>query len=53
MTPTELKQANLERFERLLAQEANLSRRETLRRALEIEKNRPLDDYPDTVDRPR
>ena len=46
MTPAELKRVNIERFVTLLRAETNPDRRETLKRLLALETDRPLSGYP-------
>lgn len=48
MTPVELKKANIERFEALIRAEADQRRCADLEAALERERSRPLDSYPNT-----
>lgn len=52
MTPEELKQANIEHFQRLLRSESDASKREVIERLLSEERQKGLDAYPRRVDRP-
>lgn len=53
MTPKELQQANIDRFEKLLRTETDLSRRCDLKRVLRDEHAKDASAYPATRDMPK